>query len=127
MASGSRHPTGGSLSTAIGNMIVRVMSEYTGRGPTQARTHASGDVITVILHDTLTKGERMLVAEGRTELVLATRKAFQMTMRTALTTGIEDLTGRQVIAFMSDNHIDPDVAAEVFVLAPETEGPDDTS
>ena len=127
MASGSRHPAGGSLSTAIANMIVRVMSEYTGRGPTQARTHADGDVITVILRDTLTKGERTLVADGRSELVLTTRHAFQMSMRAALVAGIEDITGRRVVAFMSDNHIDPDVAAEVFVLTPEAQGPDDTS
>jgi uncharacterized protein YbcI len=31
---------------------------------------------------------------------------------------IEELTGRKVIGFMSDNHIDPDLAVEVFVLEP---------
>ena len=30
---------------------------------------------------------------------------------------IEDLTGREVVGFMSDNHIDPDLAVEVFVFA----------
>jgi uncharacterized protein YbcI len=29
---------------------------------------------------------------------------------------IEKLTGRKVIAFMSASHIDPDLAAELFVL-----------
>src|SRR5919206_363429 len=91
MASGSRHPTGGSRNTAIANMVVRVTSEYTGRGPTQARTHESGDVITVILQDMLTKGERALVAHGSSELVLATRKAFQRTMRADLNAGIPDI------------------------------------
>jgi hypothetical protein len=33
---------------------------------------------------------------------------------------VEDLTGRTVIAFMSANHIDPDLAAEPFVLAPRS-------
>jgi hypothetical protein len=33
---------------------------------------------------------------------------------------VEDLTGRTVIAFMSANHIDPDLAAETFVLAPRS-------
>ena len=39
---------------------------------------------------------------------------------------IEDLTGRKVIGFMSDNHIDPDIAVEVFILepaGPERSGP----
>ena len=31
---------------------------------------------------------------------------------------IEELTGGQVIGFVSDNHIDPDLAVEVFVLEP---------
>jgi uncharacterized protein YbcI len=119
MASGSRHPAGGSRATAISNMVVRITSEYTGRGPTQARTHESGDVITVILHDTLTKGERALSAAGMTDLVLTTRQAFQRTMRADMTDGIYEITGRSVMAFMSDNHIGPDMAAEVFVLAPE--------
>jgi hypothetical protein len=33
-----------------------------------------------------------------------------------LTEAVEALTGRKVVAFMSANHINPDVAAEVFVL-----------
>jgi uncharacterized protein YbcI len=123
MTSGARHPTGGSKSTAISNLIVRITSEYTGRGPTKARTHESGDVITVILQDTLTKGERALVAAGMGDLVLTTRRAYQVTMRADMTEGITQITGRQVVAFMSDNHMDPDMAAEVFVLAPELATP----
>jgi hypothetical protein len=33
---------------------------------------------------------------------------------------VEGVTGRSVTAFMSDNHIDPDIAVETFVLEPET-------
>ena len=36
---------------------------------------------------------------------------------------VEELTGRKVIGFMSDNHIDPDLAVEVFVLQPLSSGP----
>jgi uncharacterized protein YbcI len=39
-------------------------------------------------------------------------------MRPELVSGVKALTGRRVIAFMSDNHIDPDVAVETFVLEP---------
>ena len=94
------------------------VSEYTGRGPTKARTHISDDVVTVMLRDTLTKGERSLVSDGREELVLSMRKAFQRTMRSDLVAGVEEILGRKVIAFFSDNSIDPDAAAEVFLLAP---------
>jgi uncharacterized protein YbcI len=29
---------------------------------------------------------------------------------------VEELSGRRVMAFMSNNHIDPDLAVEIFVL-----------
>ena len=107
----------GSKSAAISNMVVRTMSEYTGRGPTRARTHISDDVVTVVLQDTLTKAERSLVGGGLDGLVLSTRKAFQHTMRDDLVNGIEEILGREVTAFFSDNHVEPDMAVEVFVLA----------
>jgi len=111
-------PVAGAKHAAISNLIVRTMSEYTGRGPTKARTHISDDVVTVMLRDTLTKGERSLANQGHEELVLSMRKAFQRTMREDLVTGVEEILGRKVIAFFSDNSIDPDAAAEVFLLAP---------
>jgi uncharacterized protein YbcI len=109
---------GGPRAAAISNMVVRLVSEYTGRGPTQAWTHISEDLVSVVLKDTLTRGERSLVRDGREALVLSTRKAFQDAMREDLVAGIETITGREVEAFMSDNHIDPDVAVESFVLKP---------
>jgi uncharacterized protein YbcI len=35
-----------------------------------------------------------------------------------LSDGIEEITGRHVIAFLSANHIHPDIAIVSFVLAP---------
>ena len=110
-------PVGGSKTAAISNHVVRTMSEYTGRGPTKARTYLNDNLVTVLLQDTVTKGERSLVGDDVDELVLAMRKAFQGTMDHVLINGVEEILGRKVVAFMSDNHIDPDVAVEVFVLA----------
>jgi uncharacterized protein YbcI len=107
----------GTKAAAISNHVVRTMSDYTGRGPTKARTYINDDLVTVLLQDTLTRGERSLVGDGVDGLVLSMRKAFQCTMREDLVQGVEAILGRKVIAFMSDNHIDPDVAAEIFVLA----------
>jgi uncharacterized protein YbcI len=102
--------------------MVRLVSEYTGRGPTKARTYFEGDLVSIVLQDTLTRGERSLVRDGRSELVLSTRRAYQATMSEDAIAGIEELTGRKVLAFLSDNHIDPDVAVESFVLTPEKDG-----
>ena len=113
------HHSTGSRTAAISNLVVRLMSEYTGRGPTRAPTYMHDDLVAVLLADTLTKGERRLARDGQSERLLGMRKAFQTTMREDLVAGIEEITGRRVVAFMSDNHIEPDMALEAFVLEPE--------
>lgn len=110
---------GQSLAADISNLIVRLMAEYTGRGPTKARTTINGDLIAVLLRDTLTKGERQLVALGKLDSVMTMRRAFQSAMQEEASAAIEELVGRKVIGFMSDNHADPDLAIEVFVLESE--------
>jgi uncharacterized protein YbcI len=114
----------GSLTAAISTAVVRIMREYTGRGPTRARTSIRDNVVVVMLSDTMLKAERSLVEDGKSEVVLTMRKEFQMTMRGELSAAVEMLTERRVIAFMSANHIDPDYAVEVFVLAPGAAGDD---
>jgi uncharacterized protein YbcI len=111
----------GSIAAAISSAVVQLMREYTGRGPTKARTYVNEDLITVVLQDTLTMGERSLVRDGETDLVLTSRKAFQRTMSAQMVAAVERHSGRSVFAFLSDNHIDPDIAVESFVLAPIAE------
>ena len=118
MAASNDQPRGSSLHAALSDMVMRVTADYTGRGPTRARTTINGDWIFVTLSDTLTKGERTLAATGRSQFVRDSRRAFQDAMRDEMVADVERLTGRKVIAFLSDNHIDPDVAIECFQLAP---------
>jgi uncharacterized protein YbcI len=106
----------GSIAADISNAVVRLLSEYTGRGPTKARTYIHDDLITVVLRDTLTRGERSLVAAGKIDVVLATRQAYQHAMKTDLVAAVEGCSGRKVAAFLSENHIEPDIAIESFVL-----------
>lgn len=113
---------GGSKSAAISNLTVRLLSQYTGRGPTKARTFFNEDMVTVVLKDTLTKGEISLVENDHAKLVLTTRKTFQEVMGADLTAGVEEILQRKVVAFLSANHIGPDVAVETFLLAPEGNG-----
>ena len=114
---------GGALNAAISETVVRLMAEAAGRGPTRARTTIDRDLVVVVLQNSLTSGERYLADHDRTEQVLDMRRAYQDSMSTDCVAAIEDLTGRTVQAFMSANHIDPDLAAEVFILKPETAEP----
>jgi uncharacterized protein YbcI len=107
---------GGELNAAVARTVVRYHNEHLGRGPTRARAFYRDNVMIVMLQDALTKAERSLAASGRTEAVHKLREAFQESMRGDLVATVEQLTGCKVVAFMSTNHLDPDYAAEIFVL-----------
>jgi uncharacterized protein YbcI len=109
--------------TAISNALVRLLAEYTGRGATQVRTFIDADLVATLFGDALTKAERTLVAAGQADAVLDMRRRVQDIMRPQAVALVEQATGRKVLAFLSDNHIDPDFAIEAFVLEPEPNVP----
>ena len=110
--------TTNSPSAMISTATVQLLHDYTGRGPTKAKTVITEDLVTVVLADTLTTGERTLVDAGRSERVLELRRDYQLAMRDELVAVVERQLERKVVAFMSENHIDPDLAVETFVLEP---------
>ena len=114
--------SGGPIAAEISNGVVGIVREYTGRGPTKARTTITDELVAVVMGETLLKAEKSLVASGETDMVLITRRKFQSTMRDDMVDMVERALGRRVIAFMSDNHLDPDMAVEVFVVEPPAEG-----
>jgi uncharacterized protein YbcI len=82
----------------------------------KARTTIRDNVVLVMLQQTLTKGEQVLVNKGRGENVLVLRHEYQEAMREESSEKIAELTGRDVTAMMSANHLSPDLAAEIYVL-----------
>jgi uncharacterized protein YbcI len=111
-------PSDGELAARISNTVVRALARTTGRGPTKAKTTLGDNGVFVVLQDSLTRGEQTLTDAGDSDAVLDLRRRWQRVMKTDLSREIEQLTGRTVIGFMSDNHIDPDLAVEVFILEP---------
>ena len=109
---------GDTPSARISTAIVQITRAYTGRGPTKARTQVSDGVVSVVMGDVLTKGEQKLVDAGADECVLDLRHDFQGLMRDEMIAAVEAETERHVGAFVSGNHIDPDLAVETFVLGP---------
>ena len=112
----------GEAAQAISNALVRLLRDYTGRGPTQAYTTITETHIVVVLRDALLKAERSLVQDGHSDAVIDMRRRFQRTMKDDLVAAVEEHSGREVLAFLSDHHIDPDIAVEVFILKPRGSG-----
>jgi|SRR3954451_14450114 len=103
----------------LSNEMVRLFKEQFGRGPTAARSTWAGDVVTVMLEDTLTPAERNLVKMGEHERLRETRMFFQYASVREFCEPVERITGRKVRAFISgiDTEVDG-LAVETFVLHP---------
>ena len=115
-----RRPPDGQLAAAISNTVVSALARTTGRGPDQGENHARRQrrVRRAPRQPLTSLGEQTLTDAGQGQAVLDLRRRWQGAMEADVSREIEELTGRKVIGFMSDNHIDPDLAVEVFVLEP---------
>ena len=111
-------PVDGRARDTIGREIVRLCSEYYGRGPTRARTYSTGDVIVVVLEETFTPAEKTLIARGEAESIQDIRRRFQRAMADEFTAVVERATGRQVRSFLSETDLENDISVELFILAP---------
>jgi len=107
---------GGELNAALTSALVGIHTTHLGRGPTSASTLHHGNVVVTLMHDVMTPAERTLARTGNAPAVTAMRHLFQETMQAEFSEAVERLTGHTVVAFISGNHVEPDMAAEVFVL-----------
>jgi uncharacterized protein YbcI len=114
---------GGKLLAAISTRIVAILREHYGRGPMKAKTYALDDIIVVVMRGSgFTPLEQTIMDSGRPERVVDMRHEFQHMMTQRFTDTIEELTGRKVLAFLSQAHVDPDLTLEVFFVDAPLEG-----
>lgn len=83
------------------------------------RTCYVDDLVVVADDVLLTSAERELIKRGRGESVRANRVAFQYVVGPLFTSMVEQATGRRVLAFSADVHLDPLFEVAVFRLGPE--------
>ena len=107
---------GGELNAAVTSALVGIHTEHLGRGPRTASTFHYGNVIVTLMHEVMTPAEKTLAKSGNAPAVTGMRHLFQETMQTDFSAAVERLTGGTVVAFISGNHVEPDMAAELFVM-----------
>ena len=113
---------GKSALAAISEALVTLHREYYGKGPTKAKTFLMNDTVLCLLHGGFTVVEKTLIESGRAEAVHDIRRTFQAAMQERFTSVVEGATQRNVIAYMSQVHHDPDISAELFVLEKKEPG-----
>jgi uncharacterized protein YbcI len=109
--------SGGALLAAISTGIVANLREHYGRGPMKAKTYALDDLVVVVMRGSgFTPLEKTIMESGQPDRVIAMRRDFQRVMADRYKQTIEELTGRKVVAFLSQAHLEPDITMEVFFV-----------
>jgi uncharacterized protein YbcI len=89
----------------------------------KAKTYALDDIIVVVMRGSgFTALEQTIMDSGEPQRVVALREDFQRMMAARYKQVIEELTGRSVVAFLSQAHIEPDITMEIFFIDQPLEG-----
>jgi uncharacterized protein YbcI len=75
-----------------------------------------GDLLACVLGGVYTDVEKTMIELQRATVVQETRSAFQVAMQHKFISAVERLSGRDVLAFISNQHVGPDIEIEIFVL-----------
>ena len=109
--------TGRQQLVAISRSMAGLQREHYGRESTNVNAYAIKDMIVVVVRlEHLTPLETSMVDGGEPERVLALRAEFARVMAGRYTHTVERVTGRTVVALLSQAHVDPDILVEAFFL-----------
>ncbi len=111
--------SGEKLLAAVTEAMVALHERYFHCTPVSAKTRMLGDdLLACVLGGVYTDVEKTMIELQRSTVVQETRSTFQTAMQRRFIDQVERLSGRKVLAFISNSHVGPDVEIEIFMLAP---------
>jgi uncharacterized protein YbcI len=117
--------SGDELLIAVTKEMVALHERYHHRAPVTAKSLLlGGDLLACVLGGVYTDVEKTMIELQRATVVQETRSAFQAAMQHKFIAAVERLSGRDVLAFISNQHVGPDIEIEIFMLRSEIAGED---
>lgn len=114
---------GDELLAAVTEAMVALHERYHHRAPVSAKTQLlADDLIAVVMGGVYTEVEKTMIELQQGRVVQETRSAFQEAMQHRFIDAVERLSGRNVLAFISNHHVGPDLEIELFVLRSRSGG-----
>jgi uncharacterized protein YbcI len=112
--------SGDALLDAVTDEMIALHQRYHHRAPLTAKTLLlGGDLLACVLGGVYTTVEQTMIELQRSVIVQETRSAFQEAMQHKFIAAVQRLSGREVLAFISNHHVGPDIEIELFMLKPE--------
>ena len=105
----------------IGARVAEMHGHYYGRPPSSHLAYVLPEIVVVILEETFTPAELVLIKRGEAQEVQEIRRRFQRVMEDEFRAVVEQATGSQVRAFISDVHLEAHVSVEIFLIGDRKE------
>ena len=107
------------IAVRISDEIAAIHRESYGELVDSIQTHIHEDFVICVIDVSLLTHERTLLGHDRGEESIRTvRREFQQAIAPTFTAAVEHMTGRRVIGFLSETHLEPSFSVEFFRLAP---------
>jgi len=111
--------TGNALLAAVTASMVALHQRYHHRPPATAKTLLlGGDLLACVLGGVYTDVEKTMIELQRSTVVHETRRAFQNAIERTFIAEVERLSGRDVLSFIPNHHVGPDLEVNLFMLRP---------
>jgi uncharacterized protein YbcI len=116
---GQAEPGSAEIAARISDEIAAIHRASYGEAVDSIQTHVHEDFVVCVIDVPLLTHERTLLGHERGgESIRVVRREFQEAIAPALAAAVERTTGRRVIGFLSETHLDPAFSVEFFRLAP---------
>ena len=120
MSAPSTPLAGDELLAAVTEEMIALHRRYHHRAPVTAKTQLlGGDLLACVLGGVYTTVEQTMIELQHSTIVQETRSAFQNAMAHNFIAAVERLSGREVLDFISNHHVGPDIEIELFILRPQ--------
>jgi uncharacterized protein YbcI len=107
------------IASRISDEIAAIHRQSYGEAVDSIQTYLHDDAVVCVLDIALLPSERTLLDHDRgQDSIRRLRREYQEAIAPTFAAAIEHMTGRRVVGFVSETHIDPPFSVEFFRLAP---------
>lgn len=110
-------PTRGQLERTLSQRIQALYHEQLGHRPGKVAVTITGEKITIVIEEAITKPEKLLADTGNKDLMEQVRSDLDQAIESPLMTLIEELTGVEVVDLLLDTTLETGRTGTIAVLS----------
>ena len=113
----SKKPTRGQLERTLSQQFQKLYREHLNHSTGKVTCQLFDDKLTIIVEDSLTQPEQLLLEESKSEIVEQMRSDLDDAIRPKIIDLVEEILGQKVIDLMSDTTLKTGRSGVVIILS----------